>query len=183
MGADVLGTKLAVANKKFKPCFSKHGRVNKAGGTLGLVKLGVLTANTKLKGHKVVKAKKTKGTAGARTAKVSVGLSGKLGKFGAIVIGAATSSAADTCVSKGGHLVVKQTHKSNVAYITIGGKKTPVGNTYEKIPLGVATIYLNRVIKHGKKITVRAAEVDLGGKKPSVILAQSVVSYTGNPCA
>ena len=185
IGADVFGTKVAVANQKFMPCYTKHGRVDKAGRSLSLVKLGVVTTNTRLKGHRVVKAKKTKGTAGARTAKVVVGLSGKFGKVGAIQIGAATSNAADTCVSKGGHLVVKQTHNSNVAYIKTNGKKTPIGNKYEKISLGaLGTIYLNRVLKHGNKITVRAVEIDLGGKtKPSIILAQSQVSYTGNPCA
>lgn len=184
MGADVFGTKIAVANKHFTPCYNKHGRVDKAGRTLHLVKLGVLTANTRMKDRRVIKAGKTKSYAGSRTAKVTVGLSGKAGKTGAIQIGAATSSASDTCVAKGHRLVVKQRHKSNVAYIVLNGQKQKIGNKSEKISLGpLGTIYLNRVLKHGNKITVRAVEIDLGGTKPSVILAQSQVSYTGNPCA
>jgi hypothetical protein len=183
MGAFVMGQTVSVANKKFTPCFTKHQRVDKAGATLGLVKLGVLTANTRSKGHRVVKAHKTKGTAGARTAKVVVGLSGKNSKLGAIVIGAATSAAADTCVKKHGKLVVKQTHHSNVAYVKINGKKTIIGSQSEKIPLLLGTLYLNRVIKKGHTVTVEAAEIDLGGNKPSVILAESKVSYSGNPCA
>ena len=182
-GGDVAGTYLALANKKYTPCFNKHGRVNKAGATLGLVKLGVLTANTKMKGHKVIKAHKTHGSAGARTAKVTVGLSGKNSKLGALQIGAATSNASDTCVSKGGKLVVKQTHHSSVAYIRLNGKKTVIGSQSEKIPLLIGTLYLNRVIKHGNSVTVRAVEIDLGGKKPTIILAESKVGYTGNPCA
>ena len=105
-----------------------------------------------------------------------------------IKIGAVQSTATETCVAKGGKLSLKRTGKSTVAYIVINGQKTTVGNKYEKITVGppatpLATIYLNRTIKKSNTLTQRAVEIDVGGTKPSVILAQSEVDSTGNPCA
>jgi len=179
-GADLAGATFAVANKHYTPCFTKHGRVAKAGRTLGgaAVKLGVLTANTEMKGHRVIRAGKTKALASARTAKA---------KIGTLKIGAATSSATYRCVAKGSKLVPKLKFHSNVAYIIANGKKQKIGSksqTKKLGPLGLGGIIrFNRVIKSGHTVTVRAVEIDLGGKKPTIILAQSRVSYTGNPCA
>ena len=179
-GANIAGATFAVANKHYTPCFNKHGRVNKAGRTLpgGAVKLGVITANTEMKGHRVIRANKTKALASARTAKA---------KVATLKIGAATSSAAYTCVAKGHKLVPKLKAKSNVAYIIANGKKQKIGSksvTKKLGPLGLGgLIRFNRVIRSGRTVTVRAVEIDLGGSKPTIILAQSRVSYTGNPCA
>jgi hypothetical protein len=177
-GANVGGTAFAVANKKNTPCFNKHGRVNKAGRTLdgAGVKVGGITANTEMKGRRVIRAGKTLALASARTAKA---------KIGSLQIGAATSSVTDTCVAKGHHLAVKQTFTSNVAWILQkGGKKQKIGSTPQKITLGpLGTIYFNRVLRSGHTLVVRAVEVDLGGTTPTIILAQSQGGYTGNPCA
>ncbi len=179
-GAIIGGTSFAQANKPGKPCQNKHGRVNKAGRTVGALKLkvGGLTAVSQLKKWKVVRSG-TSGNSSARTAKVSITLGGKK----AIQIGVATSSASATCVGKGHKLSVKEKTASNVAYLVLGGKKTKIGNKYMKIPLGIATIYFNRVLKSGHTLIRRAVEIDLGGTKPTVILAQSRVGYTGRPCA
>ncbi len=178
-GADIGGTTFAVANRVNSPCQDKLARVNKAGKTLKGVKLGVITSRTHIKNWRRVRAG-TLGTASARTAKVVVGLAGAK----ALKIGAATSSATNTCVARGGKLAVRQTSQSNVAYIVVNGKKTRPGSKQEKIPLGpLGTIYLNRVIRKGNTRTVRAVEIDLGGHKPTIILAQSQVGYTGRPCA
>jgi hypothetical protein len=179
-GANLGGATFAVANKHYTPCYNKHGRVNKAGRTLSGagVKLGVITSNTEMKGHRVIRAGKTKALASARTAKA---------KIATLKIGAATSSATYTCVAKGHKLVPKLRFHSNVAYIITNGKKQKIGSksqTKKLGPLGLGgTIRFNRVIKSGRTITVRAVEIDLGGKKPTIVLAQSRVSYTGNPCA
>jgi hypothetical protein len=100
-----------------------------------------------------------------------------------IRIGAMKSTATDTCAAKGSKLSLAQTGTSTVAYIIINGKKTVVGNKSMTIPLGIATIYLNRTIQSGNVLTQRAVEIDIGGNTPSVILAQSEVDFTGNPCA
>jgi hypothetical protein len=176
-GAILGSTTWAVANQHYTPCFNKHGRMDKAGRTFNGVgiKLGVVTANTELKGHRVIRAGKTLSLASARTAKA---------KVGSLQIGAATSSATDRCVAKGHKLVVRQSVKSNVAYIKSGGKKNLIGSKPTKISLGaLGTIYFNRKLRSGHTLTVRAVEIDLGGTTPTVILAQSQVGYTGNPCA
>jgi hypothetical protein len=179
-GANLGGATFAVANKRYTPCYNKLGRVVKAGRTLGgaSVKLGVITSNTEMKAHRVIRAKKTKALASAKTANA---------KVGSLKIGAATSSASYTCVAKGSKLVPRLKVRSNVAYIISNGKKQKIGSksqTKKLGPLGLGgTIRFNRVIKSGRTVTVRAVEIDLGGKKPTIILAQSRVSYTGNPCA
>jgi hypothetical protein len=176
-GADIAGRTLAVANKHYTPCYTKHGRVNKAGRTLGAlhVFVGAVTANTEMKGKRVIRAGKTKALASARTAKAGV--------RGLVHIGAATSSASYTCVAKGSKLVPKLKARSNVAYIIIGGKKEKIGSKPTKKVISLlGTIRFNKVIKHGHTVTVRAVEIDLlGGTKP-IILAQSKIGYTGNPC-
>ena len=179
-GANLGGTTFAVANKRYTPCSTKHGRVKMAGRTLGTanVKLGVITSNTKMKRHRGVRAGKTKALASARTATA---------KVGSLKIGAATSSATYTCVAKGHKLVPKLKVHSNVAYIIANGKKQKIGSksvTKKLGPLGLGGIIrFNRVIKSGHTTTVRAVEIDLLGNKPTIVLAQSRVSYTGNPCA
>jgi hypothetical protein len=178
-GANLGGTTFAVANKVNSPCQNKHGRVNKAGRTVKFTKLGVVTANTELKGWRRVRAG-TMGLASARTAKAVTRLLGTK----ALQIGVATSVATDRCVAKGRKLVLRQSVKSSVAYILISGKKTLIGSKPQKISLGpLGTIYFNRVIRSGHTLTVRAVEIDLGGKTPTVILAQSQVGFTGHPCA
>jgi hypothetical protein len=175
-GANIGGSTFAVANKHNSPCYRKHGRVNKAGRTLhgAGIKLGVVTANTELKGRRVIRAGKTLALASARTAKA---------KVGTLQIGAATSSATDTCVKSRHGLSVKQTVKSSVAYILTGGKKQKIGSKPQKISFGpLGTIYFNRVLRSGHTVVVRAVEIDLGGTTPTVILAQSQVGFTGNPC-
>lgn len=177
-GANLGGTTFAVANKRYTPCFNKHGRVNKAGRTLkgAGIKVGALTSNTQMKGHRVIKANKTKAVASARTAKA---------KVGTLQIGAATSSVSYTCVGKGKKLSPKLAVSSNVVYIQSGGsKKELIGSQHKKISLGpLGTIYLNRVLRSGHTVDVRAVEIDLGGTTPTLILAESKASYTGNPCA
>jgi hypothetical protein len=178
-GAQIGGMNFAVANRVNSPCQDKLARVDKAGRTLKNVRLGVLTSRTRIKDWRHVRPG-TRGTASARSAKVVLGLSSKE----AIKIGVATSSATDRCVAKGGKMVLKQVHQSNIAYIVVNGKKERPGTKSEKIPLGpLGTIYLNRVLRKGHTLTVRAVQIDLGGKKPTVILAQSQVGYTGQPCA
>jgi hypothetical protein len=176
-GAVLGGNTFAVANKHYTPCYIKHGRVNKAGRTLNGVglKVGVLTANTEMKGHRVIRAGKTKALASARTAKA---------KISSLKIGVATSSANYTCVAKGHKLVPKLRVQSNVAYILASGKKHKIGSKPQKMSFGpLGTLYFNRVIRKGHTVTVRAVELDLGGTTPTLILAQSQVGYMGNPCA
>ncbi len=179
-GAKIAGMNFAVANRVYSPCYDKLGRVDKAGRTLKNLKLGVLTSRTRIKDWRRVRVG-TLGTASARSAKLVLGL---VPGQAAIKIGVVTSAATDRCVASHGKLALKQTHQSNVAYIVVNGKKTRPGSKQEKIPLGpLGTIYLNRVLRHGHTLTVRAVEIDLGGKKPTIILAQSQVGYTGKPCS
>jgi Bacterial Ig-like domain (group 1) len=176
-GANLLGTTFAVANPLNSPCATHQASVVKI-GTVLKIKVAAIKSNTFKKYGKLPKAGDS-AIATSKVAKAMVGLiSGK-----PIKIGVATSTATDKCVAKGGKLSLKQTGKSTVAYIMINGKKTVVGNKPMTIPVGpLATIYLNRQIKSGNTLTQRAVEIDLLGSTPSVILAQSAVDFTGNPC-
>ncbi len=179
VGANIGGHTFAVANKKYTPCFNKLGRINKAGRTLKLTKIGAVTASTRLKGKRKQPRNGTSALASARTAKVTTGLLGKKG----LTIGVAQSSVKETCVAKGHKLSLHQTSKSFVAYIELGGKRTNVGNKSMKISLGpLGTIYLNRTLRSGHTLMRRAVEIDLLGTKPTIILAQTQAGYTSNPC-
>ncbi len=178
-GANILGALFADANHKNNPCRSDHANLVNVGPIpVADATVKALAAHTHLKAGKLPKAGDT-ASSDAKVAKATVG--GVPGHN--IVIGAVTSQASETCVSKAGKLSLQRTAKSRVAYIKINGKKTLVGNKSMKLSIGkLATIYLNRTIKTANSVTQRAVEIDLMGK-PLVILAQSEVDSTGNPCA
>lgn len=176
-GANLLGSTFAVANPIDSPCATHEASVVKVGPVLK-TKAGVIKSNTL---RKYGSSPKPGDTAEA-TSNVANATTGLLGGK-PIRIGAMKSTATDTCAAKGSKLSLAQTGTSTVAYIIINGKKTVVGNKSMTIPLGIATIYLNRTIQSGNVLTQRAVEIDIGGNTPSVILAQSEVDFTGNPCA
>jgi hypothetical protein len=176
-GANILGSTFAVANPKDSPCATHQASVLKVGPVLK-TRVGVIKSNTFKKYGVSPKA----GDTAEATSHVAKAMTGLLGGK-PIKIGAVQSTAMDKCVAKGGKLSLKQTGNSTVAYITINGKKTLVGNKYMKLNLGIATIYLNRTVKSGNTLTQRAVEIDIGGTTPSVVLAQSEVDFTGNPCS
>ena len=181
-GAELLGPTFAVANPMDSPCATDQKSVLNV-NSVPKVTVGVITSNTFAKYGTQVKAGDS-AKAVSKVAKASTHLiAGK-----PIKIGAVQSTATETCVAKGGKLSLKQAGKSTVAYIKINGNKKVIGSKYKKIVLGpsatpLATIYLNRKIKTGGTLTQRAVEIDIGGTTQSIILAQSEVDFTGNPCA
>jgi hypothetical protein len=180
-GADLLGSTFAVANPTNSPCATDQASVLNV-NSVPKITVGVIKSNTFAKYGKQVKA----GDTAEATSKVA-SASTRLISGHPIKIGAAQSTATETCVAKAGKLSLKQTGKSTVAYIVINGTKTVIGNKYKKIVVGptatpLATIYLNRKIKTGGTLTQRAVEIDIGGTTQSIILAQSEVDLTGNPC-
>lgn len=52
------------------------------------------------------------------------------------------------------------------------------------LPLGIATVYLNRTINVGTTRTRRAVEIQSPLLPPGgIVIAESVIGYTGNPCS
>jgi hypothetical protein len=178
-GANLLGTMFAIANPADSPCSSKHATVVKVGKALK-TKVEVIKSNTFRKYGQSPRA----GDTAEATSQVAGAMTGLLGK--PIKIGAAASTATDKCVAKGAKLSLTQTGSSTVAYIEMNGKKTVVGNKPMTISFGaLGTLYLNRTVKSGNTLTQRAVELDLGtGTSTTValVLAQSEVDFTGNPC-
>jgi len=184
-GAQLLTLTFAVSNPLDTPCRPHHAAVALVNGGPSLaVTAHAVSSATMLKAGTLPKAGDTAGSK-ARVASATIGAAAIPGNN--ISVGVVTAKVKEACVRSGsGRLKLVRRASSRVATITINGTTTRVGTKSEKIvlPLGVATIWLNRTIRTSHSLTQRAVQINLlGNKVPLVILAQAQADYSGRPCS
>jgi hypothetical protein len=112
-------------------------------------------------------------TAGLLTTRIStIGLS--------IEIGAMTSTATATCVAGPTGLAPVFSGSSQIASLKINGARVPIGSGPVTIPLIVGSLSLNSTVQTRHGLTQRA--FDLRTLLGNVVVGESTVGVTGNPC-
>jgi hypothetical protein len=167
--ADLFGNRPAVANPRGTPCADDSRTVAKARVGLGLLTVTVngLTASTDAAPGGM------SATAGLLTTRIStIGLS--------IEIGAMTSAATATCVAGPTGLAPTFAGSSQIASLKINGVRLPIGAGPVTIPLVVGSLSLNSTVTTQNGLTQRA--FDLRTILGDVVIGESTVGVTGNPC-
>ncbi len=163
------------ANAKNDPCVAdEEGMSGRRFVSNGLSVEGIISARTETRGgaptNRIVSAHSEVADAEWRRTGTTPLLAAK----------DVTSYAQVDCAS-GSPVITSESHNSG---IQINGKTYSSGSKPQTYNLGVGTLYLNLTIHIGNEVIVRAVEFDRAGSTtPYLVLAESRVGYTGDPCA